>query len=73
MSGVSEQFLSRASNDVLQRAFDEAQRLKDEYVSTEHILLGIAGADRDPAAQLLASRRKILRPPTAPSSNTLAI
>src|SRR5215469_1646789 len=54
VSGVSEQFLSRASNDVLQRAFDEAQRLKDEYVSTEHILLGIAGADRDPAAQLLA-------------------
>ena len=33
--------------------FDEAQRLKDEYVSTEHILLSIA-ADRDPAGQLLA-------------------
>jgi ATP-dependent Clp protease ATP-binding subunit ClpB len=54
VSGVSDQFLSRASNDVLERAFDEAQRLKDEYVSTEHILLGIAGADRDPAGQLLA-------------------
>ena len=54
VSGVSEQFLSRASNDVLERAFNEAQRLKDEYVSTEHILLGIAGADRDPAGQLLA-------------------
>jgi ATP-dependent Clp protease ATP-binding subunit ClpB len=27
--------------------------LKDEYVSTEHILLAIAGADRDPAGQLL--------------------
>jgi ATP-dependent Clp protease ATP-binding subunit ClpB len=54
VSGVSEQFLSRSSNDVLQRAFDEAQRLKDEYVSTEHILLGIAAADRDPAGQLLA-------------------
>jgi len=39
---------------VLERAFDEAQRLKDEYVSTEHILLGIAAADRDPAGQLLA-------------------
>jgi len=54
ISGVSDQMLSRASNDVLQRAFDEAQRLKDEYVSTEHILLAIASADRDPAAQLLA-------------------
>src|SRR5271168_968835 len=54
VSGASEQSLSRASNTVLEKAFDEAQRLKDEYVSTEHILLAIAGADRDPAGQLLA-------------------
>ena len=54
VSGASDQYLSKASNDVLQRAFDEAQRLKDEYVSTEHILLAIATADRDPASQLLA-------------------
>ncbi len=53
ISGVSEQYLSRASNDVLERAFDEAQRLKDEYVSTEHILLAISGLERDPAGQLL--------------------
>jgi ATP-dependent Clp protease ATP-binding subunit ClpB len=54
VSGVSQQHLSQASNDVLEHAFDEAQRLKDEYVSTEHILLAIAAADRDPAGQLLA-------------------
>jgi ATP-dependent Clp protease ATP-binding subunit ClpB len=54
VSGVGEQYLSRASNEVLEHAFDEAQRLKDEYVSTEHILLAIAGAERDPAGQLLA-------------------
>ncbi|HYL68389.1 MAG TPA: ATP-dependent chaperone ClpB [Candidatus Limnocylindria bacterium] len=54
VSGVAEQYLSKASNAVLERAFDEAQRLKDEYVSTEHILLGIAAADRDPGGQLLA-------------------
>ena len=54
VSGVAEQYLSKASNAVLERAFDEAQRLKDEYVSTEHILLGIAAVDRDPAGQLLA-------------------
>ena len=54
VSGVSEQFLSKASNEILERAFDEAQRLKDEYVSTEHILLGIAATERDPAGQLLA-------------------
>src|ERR1700675_3288439 len=53
VSGVSQQYLSPASNQVLERAFDEAQRLKDEYVSTEHILLAIAATDRDPAGQLL--------------------
>jgi ATP-dependent Clp protease ATP-binding subunit ClpB len=53
ISGVSEQYLSKAANDILERAFDEAQRLKDEYVSTEHILLGIAGSDRDSVGQLL--------------------
>src|ERR1700683_1644693 len=54
VSGVSDQSLSRASNTALEKAFDEAQRLKDEYVSTEHILLGIAGMDRDPAGQILS-------------------
>jgi ATP-dependent Clp protease ATP-binding subunit ClpB len=56
ISGVSEQYLSKASNEVLERAFDEAQRLKDEYVSTEHILLSIAAASKDPAGQLLARK-----------------
>jgi len=54
VSDVSQQSLSKASNEVLERAFTEAERLKDEYVSTEHILLAIAGADRDPAGQILA-------------------
>ena len=54
VSGVTDQYLSPATNKILERAFDEAQRLKDEYVSTEHILLAIAKADRDPAGQLLA-------------------
>jgi ATP-dependent Clp protease ATP-binding subunit ClpB len=56
ISGVSEQYLSKSSNEVLERAFDEAQRLKDEYVSTEHILLSIAAASSDPAGQLLARK-----------------
>ncbi len=54
VSGATDQYLSPATNKILERAFDEAQRLKDEYVSTEHILLAIAKADRDPAGQLLA-------------------
>ena len=54
VSDLSQQSLSRASNDVLEKAFEEAGRLRDEYVSTEHILLAIAAAERDTAGQLLA-------------------
>ncbi|MFZ3329244.1 MAG: ATP-dependent chaperone ClpB [Candidatus Acidiferrales bacterium] len=53
VSGISQQYLSPATNKVLESAFDEAERLKDEYVSTEHILLGISSADKDPAGQML--------------------
>src|SRR5277367_3672761 len=53
VSGVSQQYLSPATNKILENAFDEAQRLKDEYVSTEHILLAISAAEKDPAGQLL--------------------
>lgn len=54
VSGAAQQFLSPASNDVLSKAFDEAEHFKDEYVSTEHILLAIANLSRDPAGALLA-------------------
>jgi ATP-dependent Clp protease ATP-binding subunit ClpB len=54
VSGGSEQYLSPEANKVLERAFEEAQRLKDEYVSTEHILLGIAAEKRDSAGEILA-------------------
>ena len=60
VSGISQQYLSNASNEVLQKAFDEAQALKDEYVSTEHILLAIAAASKDPAGQIL-SREGVTR------------
>jgi ATP-dependent Clp protease ATP-binding subunit ClpB len=56
VSGVSQQQFSAATTKVLDRAFDEAQRLKDEYVSTEHILLAIAAMDKDPAGQLLVKQ-----------------
>ena len=54
VSGATQQFLSPASNEVLSNAFDEAAHFKDEYVSTEHILLAIANLQRDPAGMLLA-------------------
>ena len=65
VQGVSEQRLGRALNDVLERAFKEADNFRDEYVSTEHLFLALAGADRDPAGQLLkrlgASHQAILQ------------
>jgi ATP-dependent Clp protease ATP-binding subunit ClpB len=56
VSGGSQPQFSQATNKVLERAFDEAQRLKDEYVSTEHILLAISASDKDPAGQLLVKQ-----------------
>ncbi len=46
--------LSRDANQALDAGWKQAQRLKDEYLSTEHILLGILDAGGD-AAQLLTS------------------
>ena len=54
VSGISQQYFSPATNDLLKRAFDEAGNFKDEYVSTEHILLAIAAAKRDAAQEVLA-------------------
>jgi ATP-dependent Clp protease ATP-binding subunit ClpB len=54
VSGVSQQYLGNATNEVLESAFDEAEKFKDEYVSAEHILLAIAARSNDPAGQLLA-------------------
>src|SRR5437870_10015275 len=38
---------------VLMSAFDEMERLKDEYVSTEHLLLAIAAQSEGEAARML--------------------
>ena len=46
-------YLSQPLNQVLERAFDEATHFKDEFVSTEHLLLAIAEQRSDPAGQLL--------------------
>jgi ATP-dependent Clp protease ATP-binding subunit ClpB len=53
VQGFAQQHLGRPLNDLLERAFKEADNFKDEYVSTEHLFLAIAGQDRDPAGQLL--------------------
>ena len=43
----------RSLQQVLARAGKEAERFKDEFVSTEHLLLAISSQKRDPAARLL--------------------
>jgi ATP-dependent Clp protease ATP-binding subunit ClpB len=47
--------LSQALNKALEQAFREAANFKDEYVSTEHLLLGIAHLKGDPARDALAA------------------
>src|SRR6202522_2485147 len=46
--------LSNAANKLLEQAFKEAANFKDEYVSTEHLLLAITHLKQDAAAQILA-------------------
>ncbi len=46
--------ISSRLRTVLETAQQEAERLRDEYVSTEHLLLGIAATRDDPAGRLLA-------------------
>jgi ATP-dependent Clp protease ATP-binding subunit ClpB len=71
--GFAQQHMGKALNNVLERAFDEAERFKDEYVSTEHLFLALAGEDRDPAGQLLkrqgASHEAILQALTGVRGN----
>ncbi len=46
-------YLTQGLNDALETAFEEAGRFKDEFVSTEHLLLGLARLKSDPVGQLL--------------------
>ena len=52
--GAAQASLSKAANELLERAFKEADNFKDEYVSTEHLLLAITHLKRDPAQEILA-------------------
>src|SRR5919198_6633422 len=48
--------VSAAFSRVLDKAFDEAKRMEDEYVSTEHLLLALDVVPRD---QLLAKIKQV--------------
>jgi ATP-dependent Clp protease ATP-binding subunit ClpB len=51
--GGGEPGIGQGLRAVLMAAFDEMSRLKDEYVSTEHLLLALAAQEQGEAARLL--------------------
>ena len=54
VSGATTQAsLSSAASQLLERAFKDAGNFKDEYVSTEHLLLAATDLKRDPAQEIL--------------------
>src|SRR5215210_825821 len=54
VQGVSGQlYLSGRLRKALDKAWEEAQRLKDEYVSTEHVLMAFAAEAEGAAGRLL--------------------
>jgi ATP-dependent Clp protease ATP-binding subunit ClpB len=63
---TSKVYVTQAVNDVLTRAEDEAKSLKDEYVSVEHLLLGLLEVGKPDALKKLfksfgLDRAKVLK------------
>lgn len=56
VEGSFQTYISPRLKQALTIAFDEAERLKDEYVSTEHLLIGIAEAKESPSSRILSSQ-----------------
>src|ERR1700733_9546120 len=52
--GAAQATLSNAANRLLEQAFKEASNFKDEYVSTEHLLLAITQLKQDATRDTLA-------------------
>jgi ATP-dependent Clp protease ATP-binding subunit ClpB len=52
--GANQPAMSPTMNQLLERAFKEADNFKDEYVSTEHLLLAATHLKRDAAQEILA-------------------
>ena len=65
VTGGAQPQLSQPTSAALERAFEEADSLKDEYVSTEHVLLALVDDDKQPVGRILndagASRESILK------------
>jgi ATP-dependent Clp protease ATP-binding subunit ClpB len=53
--GVEQSYISPRSKKVVDQSFKEAERLKDEYVSTEHIFISIVDEKGGEASRILSS------------------
>jgi ATP-dependent Clp protease ATP-binding subunit ClpB len=51
--GAGQVYLSSRVNEIFEGAWKEAERLTDEYLSTEHLLIAIADEKRGAASQIL--------------------
>ncbi|HEV2177109.1 MAG TPA: ATP-dependent chaperone ClpB [Terriglobia bacterium] len=54
VGGTTEHYLSPALKQVFDQAFKETEPFKDEFVSTEHLLLALARNSKDAAGRILA-------------------
>src|SRR3989454_6763348 len=54
VGGTVDHYLSPALKELLDRASKETEQFKDEYVSTEHLLLALTKKPADPTGRLLA-------------------
>lgn len=65
VSGGADVYISPRSAAILDRAFAEAEKMKDQYVSVEHILLAITEEKQGDAAEIFArygvNRDRILK------------
>src|SRR5437867_3876829 len=55
VEGQPELYMSPTLGRILEDALKEADQFKDEYVSTEHLLIALSNAKNEPAARLLQS------------------
>src|SRR5215831_4917485 len=53
VQGQAEVYISPALNKVFEDAFKEADHFKDEYISTEHLLIALSNMKSEPVGRLL--------------------
>ena len=53
VGGSTDHYMSPGLKEVFDQSFKETERFKDEFVSTEHLLLALAKKTNDPAGRIL--------------------